>query len=956
MDDVYTTAKWANRMLRPLTSLHHRLGKYREMQSIDAQEPAIIPKPVSSTSTSELSSKRNNNNSNTAGDTEDDSDCGSNDPSWIPRKPDAKRVKHKYVAKGERMRGRARFRSVLDSPETVKTLPGAIEIATPLITGKTADVKTRFGDRQEARGSTKGAANLAEHEGWTEKPGKRQKQARFPKPDPQWRVSLDSAKDINYVDIVQRLDILFLKFLEKTRLADSRSPRSTSGSRSLLLTVMRRLPQFIAREQKLQDELDGDDDMDMADAYFTELESAYGSSGKGWQPLREAVRSQGIFLVCNMLQENWITHLTASSLIYKCIGAEENDAAERLLSALLSKLDHYDFPDSFDPWRLHQYARDPLRLLHKYWTASGNNVFVFGEIERLLQRKVLPAEWMVTTPWKGFVASATTSLSNGDHDYAAATKLITTILETAADVQSDQRYTDTYNKHAKMAKGRQVRATPKAQPHDPRLNQNRCPIYIHDALSNLTSSLVVALCSMYYVRMEQPRNLDIDSSARIASIFSGMALSLQRELAVKRRKLKDDQVKAHILRKGYILLGHYLLRCQQNTQISDCDKVEIVDVILSKDCEPFFELLEQNMDIVKELSAMVGQIVRCCERGGEHAQCRRARRLCEQMLAFEQFGMDNLTLFLGQVAIEVALDFAQYSQDVEDHTFAAEIQETVSACRVHLRGNGNRKSKLGNHDSAPVYRWEEGIGEWIAKTPKSAMPRPMIEAAIRARSLSSVSEDEASCSPSSIRHGSSMTSAESPSSVSLKRKDVDVDSPPRRIKRPRRSYDKTRQSERIAAKQSNVLVVIHNNKRQNHVPSYHCPRDSESDYDSLENTSESDEASEDHFQTETRETSDDEEGDAKATELQGTGSAAQQNRKRVGFEVIIHNYAASRNPASGLQQQQRGSGRPRKQVVQQPVGLRTRVPPRQGLSQQRSVIPCSEDEEEDSDDELSFLM
>lgn len=507
MDDVNTTAKWANRMLRPLTSLHHRLGKYREMQSIDAQKPEII-KTISTASIPESSKKRN-----TAGDSEHDSEYGATDPSWIPHKLDARRVKRKYVVKGERHRREPRFRSVLHSPETVKTLPGAIEIATPLITGKSTDVtnnngykETIFGDEQDAE--TKG----------TERAGKRQNQARFPKSDPQWRVSLDSAKDINYADIVQRLDVVFLKFLEKTCLPNSRSPGSTSNSRSLLLTIMRRLPQFIAQEQKSQDECDENDDIDMADAYFTELESAYSSSGKGWQPLREAVRSQGISLVCNMLQENWITHLTGSILVKKCITAGENDAVERLLSVLLSKLDRCDFPDSFDPWRIYQSVRDPVRLLHKYWSVSRNNSYVFREIERILQRKVLPGEWLITTPWKPFVASATKSLSSGDSEYAAATKLITAILETAADI----------NTHETSSLG--TCSIP--QTGGSESNRNRCPVYIHDALSNLVSSLVVALCSMYCVRMEQPTNLDLDSSARIVSIFSGITLALQRELAV----------------------------------------------------------------------------------------------------------------------------------------------------------------------------------------------------------------------------------------------------------------------------------------------------------------------------------------------------------------------------------------------------------------------------------------
>lgn len=945
MDDIHITAKWANRMLRPLTSLHHRLGKYREIQSINAQEPGT-EKAASSLSISQAS-KRNA----VVSDFEHDSECGDNDPSWIPRKLDAKRVKHKYVAKGERLRTQPRSRLVLRSPETVKTLPGAIEIATPLITGKSGDVTSRSNkkadyDYQQYGNNSHHAASSSEHERWTEKTVKRQKQARFPQPDPQWRVSLDSAKDTNYVDIVQRLDVLFLKFLEKTRLADSRSPRSTSDSRSLLLTVMRRLPQFIAEEQRVQDEIDDDNDIDMVDAYFTELESAYGSSGKGWQPLREAVRSQGIFLVCDMLQKNWITHLTASTLVNKCIDAGENDAVEKLLGVLLSRLDHYDFPGAFDPWKLHQSIRDPVRLLHKYWTVSENGSFTFKEIERLLLRQILPTEWMVTIPWKACVVSATKSLSSGDDEYAAATNLIIAILETAADTHNESKKRGSGDsRHLSTARRHDVRGL---SIDNPKSNQGPCPIYVHDALSNLVSSLIVALCSMYCVRMEKLTGLDLCSSARIINVFNRLAFTLQCELPLSPGTIHHHEPKqVYLLRRGYILLGHYILKCWQDTLPLDCADVGVVDVVLRADCDPFFALLEQNHDIIKDLSGLVGQIVRCCERDGEQAQCRRARKLCTNLLAFEDFGLNNLTLFLSRVAVEVALDFAQYSQDVEDHAFATDIQERVSALRIRLKSHHNTKYKAEDFEMLS-FRWEEGIGEWIAKTPlvrtKGVMSRVLsrtMEEIPKAMSFSSISEG--SRSPS-IDSGSSITSTSTPGSATLKRRYMGRGSLCQDVERPRRMHKKRRlerirQSERT---HDNVLVVIRaEEKLQNSSSNY----ETDSDNDPLETVYDSEEWPEPNvkFPTETEETSNHETDANAVVELQSRVAMAD-------FEVIIQDCVS----ASSNLPLKRGRGRPRKHVAQPAPShaVATTLQARQGPSQQRLVIPDSEDE---SDDELSFL-
>lgn len=945
MDEIHITAKWARRMLRPLTSLHHRLGKYRELQSLNAQEQE------DTNTRSAAASISRNSNKNADCDAEIDSECVDNDPSWIPRRLDAKRVKHKYVARGQRLRSQPRARLVARSPESVKPLPGAIEIATPLITGKSVDAtSTSIRGSQPRYGNDTNPVRFSSgHEGWSEKTSRRQKQARFPKPDPQWRVSLDSAKDINYVDIVQRLDTLFLKFLEKTRVVDSGRPRTNSVSRSLLMTVMRQLPEFIAEEQRIQDEIDNDNDVDMTDAYFTELESAYGSSGKGWPPLREGVRSQGIFLVCDMLQENWITHLTASTLVNKCIDAGENDAVEQLLGVLLSKLDYYDFPDAFDPWRIHQSIRDPVRLLHKYWAVSGNNSYTFREIERLLLRRVLPVEWMVTTPWKACVVSATKSLSNADNEYAAATKMITAILETAIDTHSDRIQFGSRNEQSStVAKQRHFR---RSSVEVLKPNWGPCPTYVHDALSNLLSSLIVALCSMYCVRMEQPVDPDLCSSARIMSIFSGLALTLQRELSIRLGSIDGEPTRVYLLRRGFILLGHYILICWQDTVSMNFAETRVGDAALSVACEPFFRLLEQKSEIIKDLSAMVGQVVRCCERDGEQAKCRRARKLCAHLLAIEKSGINNLTLFLGKVAVEVALEFAQYSQDAEDHAFAADVQERVSEMKKHL-GSRDTRGRKPRDCNTLSFRWEEGIGEWIAKTPlvrtKAAasrvVSRPLVVQKPRGRSFSSISEASRS---SSLDSSSSRTSLSTPSSTGLKRRSMVNETFYRNVKRPRREYttrrpEEVRESRITERRHSNVSVVIHK-KRQSHRGA--CDYESD-DIDVSKNASGSEEWSGlVAFPTRTGVISSHGAGTRAPVESQ---ISAVQKVKRANFEVIIHNCARANQPSK------RGRGRPRKHVAQlAPSQTTAPLQPHSDQSQRRLVIPCSEGEE--SDDELSFL-
>ncbi|EED19951.1 conserved hypothetical protein [Talaromyces stipitatus ATCC 10500] len=941
MSDIHMTAKWANRMLRPLTSLYHRLGKHCE--SINEQEEEINRIITAATITE--SSKPD-----ISGDAEHDSEYGDRDPSWIPRKPESKRVKHKYVARGQRLRFQPRVRSVLQSPETTKTLPGAIEVATPLITGKLANVAapnnrgSESGSQQDEKSSEKPTHSVLP-EGMAEKIVRRPKKYRPSHPDPQWRRSLNATNDIKYFDIVVSLDSLFVKFLEKTRVPNSGSKASPKGTRSLLMTVIRRLPDFIAKEQQIQDELDNTDEIDMADAYFTELESAYGSEGKGWQPLREAVRSQGIFLICDMVQKNWINQLTTCYLICECIKVKEYDAVERILSTLLAKLDPYNYPIAFNPWRPGTPGRDPIRLLQRYWELSGNNSFAFREIELLLLRNILPPQWLVTITLKDCVVAACMSQSKWDDEYAAALNMMKVIMITAADAHRGRKVVKPQKKkRSKITKRRQSRESSNSQAGDPNSDPNRCPVHLQDATSNLVSSLNVALCCMYGVRMGQMDGPDFVSGARIVKAYTELALIIQRSLPLSRSEVEDNEEdRAFLLRKGYILLAHYLLKCQQDLLPLDDTDVETLDIVLSPDCELFFELVEQNAGIVKNLAAMVCQIIRLSERG-EHAQCRQARRLCRHLLTFERFGLDNLMLFLGKIAIEVALDFAQYSQDAEDHTFAADIQEAIAALRIRLKSKGS-SAPTPEKSSMQSFRWEEGIGEWIAKTPldriKTTLPRALSRPVVEIPMVGSPSSVSTSSPSSCVKSESSKTSVASPNPAGIKRRNSSVNSPLRNSKRPRRkyqrrSYEKARQSTWITTRLSDVSVVIQAGEQ-----------DDSGSVDDSEIISESEEWSQ---QNRAEKIPTDVQSIAAGADFQGSVANRQGQRNRVDFDVVIN--AGVTAPVAPPK---RGRGRPRKHPIEQvsSSSQATNHQQREYLSHRRLLIPCSEDE--DSDDELSFL-
>lgn len=713
MGDIYTTAKWGNRMLRPLTAIYRRLEKYRELQTLDTPCP----------SKGGESAGRCSNGLSEAPESISDSifpdlECGENDPVWIPG-PESRRalIKHRYTGKGDNgKRRRSRVTLSLYSPDVPRTLPGAIEISTPLIKGNLLDVHP-FDDgtvgvvvNGDATMLKNTNSRCVEGRHQTKLPRQKPRShTKYRNEDVLWTQALYESNDVNYVDIVRRLDAVFLKFLDKLQLPPSVGRYADRGTRSLVSMVLRRLPYFVAEEQRLYDEASEDEDIDMIDVYFTELEAAYGFGDQGWIPLREAVRFHGIFLVADMIKRNWITNFTGCSLIERCIAVEQYDAAEVLLSSLLSLVDARRYPGSFNAaWPI-SGRPDAIKTLHRFWKASGRNSFVFRELAKLLVEGNLPPEWMVTSFWKPCIDLATKSVSANDGDFAGASRLLEAVILSSARMPIPPTLHSMILPVTPSFRDRRFSAAIK----DSRFgeDQQTCPVYIQDALSNLVASLVVAISGMFWVRFESTSTALSDTPERLNSLLELIATQIRCSRAPPSIS-SGSRFTVCDIRKAYVLVGHYSVLCARGSV--DLRK-RLSQVPPDEELELLLFSLSSQQPVLQELAALVIQIIRCSVRGTEREQAPRIRQIFTSFLNVEHEYVDAVTLFLGKVAVEIAMEFAQMSQAPEDHVWATEAQETFSRFQ-HQRRDSLTKSKSTLHTPIP-YRWEDGIGEWVARTP-----------------------------------------------------------------------------------------------------------------------------------------------------------------------------------------------------------------------------------------------
>jgi hypothetical protein len=792
MEDVQATAKWANRVLRPLTSIYRRIEKHQEPLSTIATESkrreAAKHNGLLPLDTAKLAQRAH-------GHLGSDADADERDPAWVPGKnPERRRSRHKYSSRGEDGGTQRRNRLSVHSPEARRILPGAIEVATPLITGKRWELPSSA----QSQRST-GPANPHNYP-----PPSPAFRVRNPLQKSSWQVLLDQSGDLGFADIAHNLDRVFQNFLFNTQNSKREAKPSTDGNRcgarSLLLMAARRLPTFIAREQEAQAKLDEHGDEDMCDAYFTELEAFYAPQGKGWKPLREAARAQGIHLVATMIQNNWVTEPIACALIEKChsIAPEESNL---LLSILLSTRKNYPYPQALRPAIDFDRPVDPVRLLRKFTRADIPDCsYVFDELGKLLLRGVLPPEWMATNLWKIWMTRATISLSKEDHHCYAASRLIEAVVLSASDTHLAVTPAASRNSNSKLAvKGkdacaRETRAASSTAWNNPHLVRP-CPMQVEDALSNHVISLLTAVCGMHISRSHTSEHTECKNSTKASHIISYLRFALQRAVDSEIPAQRSDIAPHQLLRRGCVLLAASLVQCNDTLLLDDAKST----MASTPNIDECADVIASRPDMIRELALFVRQAIRCLRKSSvdetEHTSGE-IRRMVSQLARIAD--APGLSALLGRVAAEAAMEFAEATGDPDEHVWAVEIQETVvtrqnekERNRVSSESSETFEGPVESGQTNGLFRWEDSIGEWVAPTPVSKKKPIIAQRAQRPPRMLSSPEPCVPCSTDCSSPGSdcpqdSASSVHSSPSVATKRTFEDIDIPRLRpSKRPR---------------------------------------------------------------------------------------------------------------------------------------------------------------------------
>ncbi|KAK2812792.1 hypothetical protein FQN50_001121 [Emmonsiellopsis sp. PD_5] len=702
--EVPITSRWCNRALRPLTSTILRLEKHWKITPLSAPQgtnngsnpidtlrlvAAGLPSDARESSESEYTP---------------------DDPTWVPGGGGGgagrRKIKHRYSG------GNNRSRVVVRSPEAQKLAPGEFSIPTPLIKGR---VRGRRGGEGEEVDPMMGLPDEGDVSAVRSSQNRTNTTTKRKTPNNQvaWRDWGDEYNDPSYINIVQGIFGIWDSFLTMT------APRqhSNRGARSLMSMALDKTSMYIMREQEAADNAEEKDEkVDAADVIITELEDMYGLSNNGWKPLKSLVRLHGIRLVCEAIRKRWISPKVARQLALNAIDSSSYDATREVLSALLSVTQRIDGPRHLDCTLFSFGNFGIFHTLATYVNKSGNLSFFFREVGPLLQRGIVPVEWIATESMKPFVTHAIQSISCDDEDCAASVLFIANAI-LAASGSSASFNTTSLGQPATQVMDKIVVIGPTRSPRR-RISRNtssnppaKISEYLSIALNNSISSIISILCSAHIVRFGKQRPYTSSPASSMQHILTRLSAIVQRDMELAFFDLTTTRSRSELLRIGYILMADYLLGCC----CKEIGKNYAPMGRLLANFEYFIRPLKNRNDLTSGLSALVTNASHRCGRAREEDAFLQLRFFSKALTADYLQRYPTLRALLGKVAVDMALDFAEETLHPDHHSWASDIQTKVSSYEhISLNNDGMLMLTPSLALSKTGYVWEDGIGEWVA--------------------------------------------------------------------------------------------------------------------------------------------------------------------------------------------------------------------------------------------------
>lgn len=503
-------------------------------------------------------------------------------------------------------------------------------------------------------------------------------------------------------------------FLRATSEA-SNSAASSSGTRSLFSTCLRRVPDYISDEQHECKPDESENAIGISSTIYNDLEAFGSSPGGGWKPLREVVRSHGINLVGDAIIQGHITPPEARHFVSVCLRCHAFDEGERLVEYILNSASRALTSSApvisvFDLGTLDVFARGTFRY-----------GFQYRQLTRLLRDGYLPCGWMSSSEmvpcWNRLIASLTKA--NNESIYAAIllrTALSIGYLVSGLPFAASQ--IDSIRLHAKGLLCSDERLNLPNRQRRPEIALNLAEDL--DQAFSATSLHLLTILTTVEILPSLSSVLET-SGPRKVDVLEDLALDVLQAFEVnefERNSGKASQLPRHhgrlylpVLAAGMVLATAGKKKHKLNQGI-----YQYFDL---------YKYFEISQKFVNTAASFLCSVVNCCRQVWSGDAFYYIQEIINLLTDRKNFCPGNdlqIRRLLEQIAVTAAVRFSQTTSLPKHLSWALDLESTYHCERI----GQERQTPIKHSERKPKngFKWEEGICEWVAGTPCIPTPKP----------------------------------------------------------------------------------------------------------------------------------------------------------------------------------------------------------------------------------------
>ena len=498
------------------------------------------------------------------------------------------------------------------------------------------------------------------------------------------------------------------------------------GCRSLFSMCLKRVPHYITEEEQRAMEEDPDHELDISRGVYTELETF--ATGDNWKPLREVVRAHGVLLIETAIGDGVIKLDAANALVTLCMTRGAYDDAQSILRAIITwwlkgKTQFLTSTESLKD------RRDVLKQLRSFTQRTGRTGFLYRQMKYILEND---RPWTIDNQLlEDALNGAMQSIVQMAGDWAHAVGFLIAMVRIHHNKFSPTLGSEA-QKLRQISRRKPKRTSFRSRPSSREILQPLTPFspFSQDATSHpaqpycsdspLHLSTLIAMISAFahvhscgleesFSAGSKTMSIMLDEMSTEAEQYLELAfLSQGRQNLIPHRQ--------HL----YILLVENFLRssmCHINLGGS------LKTMSFGLDTLSRHQLAD---DDIKQLGSFVNHIARCyglIRRSHAFGFIETAINVLVES-AKDMIYRNETRSLLGKIAVAAAFLFSEGTGQPSHLDWALGVEQSLCSGGSPLTRPALMTPAKTTTQSKSDYRWEEGICEWIAKTPAMHLCQP----------------------------------------------------------------------------------------------------------------------------------------------------------------------------------------------------------------------------------------